>query len=224
MVERPTRQEFVAVSTEQPTTASGIEQTDQESQKLVNLEVVGDQSLNQPISVEHRSLSLEDRRQSHLPPPQDGKSYTPEEFTSLVVSGFAVTPVPDYGAGLPNHNLISPGASVAPPHLLPPAPLPIFNPNVPLPGGIPQLLALREQALRLERARLLGHYRQSLHTLPLPKNHKYYTPEEYNTLLAAGYPITAVPVNALNYGEPQPRSIIGINNLKIIEIIFDLTK
>lgn len=176
-----------------------------------------------PISIEHRGLSLEDRRRSHIPPPQDGKSYTPEEFSSLIVSGFAVTPIPDYGIGLPNPGLVNPVSPLASSPLISPGPLSLLHPNVPITNGLPPLLALREQAIRLERARLLGHYRQSLQTLPPPRNHKYYLPEEYHALLAAGYPITAVPVNALNYDVPKHRSIIGINLTSKFYIILVLT-
>lgn len=154
------------------------------------------------VSIEHHALSLEDRRQSQIPPPKDGISYTPEEFTSLVVAGYAVTPVLDFDFDVGSNSITSSYTSTKEP-LATVSPQYVNN----LPSlSKPTPFTLSDEQAKINQARLelgLYHYKQRLalqKSLPRPKNKKGYTPDEFNSLIAAGYDVTPVPVNPYDEG------------------------
>lgn len=175
--------------------------------------------LVQQVDIEHRGLSLEDRRNSAIPPPSDGKSYTPEEFTSLIVAGYSVTPIPDLSYGAAASNFVNSYGSTAAPPIAPPP----FLPGV----SSPSPFTARDDNAKVNQARLelgLHHYRQRLavqQSLPPPKNSKGYTPEEFNGLIAAGYAVSPVPVNQYGDSVTQSRSRLYI---KIYTTIIYLLK
>lgn len=198
-MDRSARQQPIVVeyNTDAPAEQSTIEQTS----NSIEISSEAPQPPNvQQVDIEHRGISLEDRRQSQIPPPSDGKSYTPEEFTSLIVAGYAVTPIPDLSYDVAASNsLVNPYAGAV---NAPIAASPVYVNNN-LPGiSSPSPFALRDEQAKINQARLelgLHHYRQRLaiqQSLPPPKNSKGYTPEEFNSLIAAGYSVAPVPVSA----------------------------
>lgn len=174
--------------------------------------------LQQP-QVEIQNNGLGDQQKYDIPPPKDGKSYTPEEFTSLIVSGYAITPVPDYGFSLGGRVPVGFGgfpSTVRPPIPFTPGPFPAapltpnpyFSRALPVSSTIaPALLGLREQS-KIGKGHLplnLEQHKEGQRSLPPPKNNKAYSVEEFNGLLAAGYPVTPVPVAPLSLDVSQSR-------------------
>lgn len=213
-MDRPAREQPMTV--ELTTATPAIEQSTNE-QILNSIDTSSEtpQPLNvQQVDIQHHGLSLEDRRQSAIPPPRDGKSYTPEEFTSLIVAGYAVTPIPDISFDVAESNsLVNSYATTASPPITPSH----VYVNNNLPGiSSPTPFSLRDEQVKINQARLelgLQHYRQRLalqQSLPPPRNSKGYTPDEFNSLIAAGYSVTPVPVNSYGVDVTQSRLLVEL--------------